>query len=135
MSMEEHDSKDLSQGPAPEVPLFDGLRQRWEKEQLEEAATRRAQRGWMFCTVYVVVLMLFFTFGAYVWHCIQTKAVVDHWLLWLLAALPVGLTLLLARLSAEPKPDDQKISWPDGLVGVAGEAINVLKEYVSTLKK
>lgn len=129
---------DLSSGQAPaestELSQQEkALIKKWDQEDLEEAATRRAQRGWVFCTTYGVTILLFFTFGAYVWRCMQKDATVDHMLLWLLAALPVGLTLLLAKLAAEPKQTEEKPAWTDGLVGVLSDAVGVAKDYVQKL--
>jgi hypothetical protein len=134
------DTTDLSAGAGhiPPKPPSDGqeilIREKWDQSQLDEATTRRAQRGWVFCTTYAVTILLYFTFGAYVWKSMLGKITVDHMLVWLLAALPVGLTILLSRLSAEPRPqEDSRPAWPEGLVGVASELVGVAKDYVSKL--
>lgn len=139
MSINTKANSDLSSGQAPsenpELSLQEkSLIKKWDQEQFEEAATRRAQRGWVFCTTYVITIMLFFTFGAYVWASIGKDGnTVDHMLLWLLAALPVGLTLLMAKLAADPKQTEEKPAWTDGLVGVLSDAVGVAKDYVKKL--
>lgn len=112
-----------------------GPAKRWELSQIDDAVERHERRGLIFRTTYLFAVVTFLTFLTYVWVSLCNQLKVDHLLVWLLAALPVGLFFFLAKMAAEPKADQQKeTAWPEGLVAVASDAVSVVREWVDKVK-
>ncbi|WP_417585375.1 hypothetical protein [Pelagibacterium sp.] len=82
----------------------------------------------IFKTLFMFAAAVLATFVLYVWGGIIAGKPHDHMLLWLLAAFPLALMLILMRLSSEPREEDK---LPTGTVAdLFKEALAVAKEYV-----
>ena len=103
----------------------------WEKSLIREAASRITRRTWLFGFVAAATGALFLVFLTYVlWAHFHPGHKVDHLLLWLLAALPLGLLFILIKLTADPKPNETVTTWPEELIKLGDKVADVVADVV-----
>lgn len=116
---------DFSEGSAPHLPDTE----RFNKSQLDEADTRRLQRGVIFVTIYVAAVYVFGAFAVYTFKLIHgVKLETTPMLLWLLGIMPIALILLMMKLAAEPAKHEEKPA------GLGGDIVAIFQELASALK-
>lgn len=113
--------------PAPKS----AAEQAWEEKLIDEAQARIARRTYLFWSVLVAAGLIFITFLIYiVWVHLCPDRKVDHLLVWLLGALPLGLVFVLIKVTADPRKDEPVTTWPDELIKVGNNLVDVVADIV-----
>jgi hypothetical protein len=121
---------DYSEGSIPKLPDTE----RFNRSQLDEADTRRLQRGIIFVTIYVAAVYVFGAFVVYTFKLIHgAKLETTPMLLWLLAIMPIALILLMMKLAAEPaKVEDKPAGLGSDIVAIFQELAAALKDFLKS---
>lgn len=100
----------------------------WEEKLIAEAQTRIERRTYLFWGVLGALALLFMMFISYIILAHLCSFPVDHLLLWLLGALPLGLVFVLIKLTSDPKKDEPITTWPEELIKLGNNAIDVIAD-------
>jgi hypothetical protein len=102
----------------------------WEDALLKEAGDRILRRTLLFWWVSIVISLLFGLFVGHVaWLHLQAPShKIDHLLLWLLAAFPLGLTFVMIKLTADPHKNEPVTTWPDQVVKLGERFIDTIAD-------
>lgn len=105
----------------------------WNGKLLKEGETRIFHRRWLFRAVAAVSCVLFGTFLYYLyWANDHPYRNVDHMVLWLLAAMPMGSIFILVKLSNEPAETSKPIAlmWPEEAIKIGHKLVDVVADIL-----
>jgi hypothetical protein len=119
--------------PLVPVAVSQGQKLEWNEKLLKEVETRIVHRKWLFRLLSVFTLVLFSAFLYYLfWANNHPYRYVDHMVLWLLAAMPMGSVFILVKLSNEPAEADKPapLMWPEEALKIANKFVDVVADVV-----
>lgn len=119
--------------PAGNTAEKDRAQAEWNDKLLKEGETRITHRKWLFRSVAIVSCILFGTFLYYLyWTGNHPYRYVDHMVLWLLAAMPMGSIFILVKLSNEPAESNKPtaLMWPEEAIKIGNKIVDVFADVM-----